>query len=39
MAFIVNSNFLVLAVKKFLGLGRLMAKRQDYKDLKKKGRS
>lgn len=38
MAFIVNSNFVVLAVKKFLGLGRLMAKRQDYKDLKK-GRS
>lgn len=36
MAFLVNSNFVVLAAKKFLGLGRLMAKRQNYKDLRRK---
>lgn len=35
MAFFVNSNFVVLVVKKFIGLGRLMAKRRNYKDLKK----
>lgn len=35
MAVIVNSNFVVLPVKKFLGLGHLMAKRQNYKDLKR----